>query len=1737
MLRFHSNRYAFIRNKFLLRQRFRMGVGMNSFEQDMRLLYQAYWDREPTRDQLDVLNKLRYEQLLSLDEVRAVVIDSSVMADVADTPVGLAKAQLTQWYETYNDGTPGLELVAGWSQMLTAGLSVSQVEGLTLTAFAAWGDATPARMNSITNPGLVLPLRNDATVVALSDWYTQKYKAVPDALLVDYWQQQVFVGKSLGTIESNTAYGYQKLGAKAGELLNPVANGGEIRGDVGFIFSRDAAGKDIVDGALTKVWDAQHATDGQPLYVRLAGQPTADVALVLDTADPDKGLLAVGPGGAPAARITLSFTPDTWAVPQLFTALRGPAVSVVGSATNGFFAESFSDDPAYSHLMLGNNDPFLVSTVVTDHKAGATVASDFSILTDETTGHLSVVLNTRPSADVTVVVRGLGDEYAVNGTAPNGPEVLVFKPDAWNKPQSLTLTRYDFQPGQVSTDNRVVLEFVSDDPDYAAAPAQSVAIRVAEETDNHVSVEINNALHDQFLIYNVYDAVLGRAPDPLGDGYWVAQYEQGASLREIATSFLQSAEAIRLHGSTPDSQQLVDRLYQNLLDRSATSAELSRWAADIAANKATLADVVVTLARSNEAAVEFLQETMPVAPLVDNLYHAVLGRAPDASGSTYWATQYEQGLSLRKIATSFLQSEEATRLYGATPDSQALVDQLYQNLLDRSATSAELVRWTADLAAHKATLADVVVALVRSDEAMASYVDRTGSVVDGPMPPSVLAVGDSLGLVGLGDMWNLPQVGLSLLRSELQAELDASKPLSAGGPSLDILGDSLLATANFLSGELGALDLPLIGKLGSRAADLIKSIDQGIAATLGGTLPALQGDNTPTLLAANAPTSNFNFDAKTGAFSLSLDGVMPLGKLDVSSDLGLPKVIRFESTGQVAASLTYGLSLAGTAADGTLTFDKSKTFLNAGLKVDGENLSLGGHLGPLSIVARDQASPTTQVASATGKDTYADLNLKFSLDAPGIDPVFNYSGETAPGWLSGTPSLTATGNGQISLGVSTASNFGDGVVANTVEALLPRYKFDLTLPLSVNAALGLDSNKNLNLGVATASKLLLDNIGVQPADFVVGALKPVIGLMTWVTDPAYKVMDAILNKTIDVSAVYAQPDGFWQNFGANLSAVTNAKAVIDGTLRSVFSQLDYNGDGKLQLFDIPRAAVQIFSDLATASPLKAKAMLEYRLGDVIDATIDYGDAIGRPFQQAKDFYKNVWAGATSPYTQVELTKSPGWSDGLVDKLIAEFHLPGVQAMAPAMAAFDSAYVGSWQSLYGEYAKAYTGNSSPYIKSPTFFQIYRGWLGDAADKVVSKIQSDQSLVDVVNTAKKVIDTIDVIYGTLKTLHGLSQNLQAVEDNQFTLSLGNASVDLLGGKPGDFSFNPSIPESYKPTPDAPTTFPATFNNGVLRFTDNNPVVVADPAPASNLSKVDTGISAVDAVFDTLGDLGVDIPVLTNPGLLGNLIVGNPVDLVTFDPQIPTLAGRLTLPLDFLDIITGKLGLVLPKEVTDFVGLSLKGAVSLGVAIQDNLKLGVDTYGLQKWVDSGFSKDSALPALADSFYVAQGTMPDGRAAPAVSLSLDPFVGIYGGLVNKPTGNLISSLQLDPIVKFLADGVKLNVGFAAGAVDASALAGINLDTTTNLYLNDPGLANGVDGKLRLSEVQANIANGLKLFDVVSHGALDLGLKLDASVNPGQIKVTSSWPFVADVITGVIKALVPTLGIKVDANYHTDLW
>jgi hypothetical protein len=124
-------------------------------------------------------------------------------------------------------------------------------------------------------------------------------------------------------------------------------------------------------------------------------------------------------------------------------------------------------------------------------------------------------------------------------------------------------------------------------------------------------------------IDELYRRVLGRAPEPGGQAYWLGQLAGGRTLEAVAAAFHASDERFARVGATHAG--LVDALYRDVLGRAPDAAGRAAWI-----------DRLDRGMPRTDVAASFYGSLESRRQRVDRAYAEVLGRPPDAAGRDFW---------------------------------------------------------------------------------------------------------------------------------------------------------------------------------------------------------------------------------------------------------------------------------------------------------------------------------------------------------------------------------------------------------------------------------------------------------------------------------------------------------------------------------------------------------------------------------------------------------------------------------------------------------------------------------------------------------------------------------------------------------------------------------------------------------------------------------------------------------------------------------------------------------------------------------------------------------------------------------------------------------------------------------------------------------------------------------------------------------------------------------------------
>ncbi|WNZ00167.1 cadherin-like domain-containing protein [Sulfurospirillum sp. 'SP'] len=111
--------------------------------------------------------------------------------------------------------------------------------------------------------------------------------------------------------------------------------------------------------------------------------------------------------------------------------------------------------------------------------------------------------------------------------------------------------------------------------------------------------------------------------------------------------------------------------------------------------------------------------------LITELYIATFGRAPDATGLTYWVNNVtSNGWSLENVAQSFFDQSETQLMYPSTLQTSDFIDQVYNNVLNRVADTSGKSYWLAELNAGTITRNNFIIAVINGAKSGGTTSDK-----------------------------------------------------------------------------------------------------------------------------------------------------------------------------------------------------------------------------------------------------------------------------------------------------------------------------------------------------------------------------------------------------------------------------------------------------------------------------------------------------------------------------------------------------------------------------------------------------------------------------------------------------------------------------------------------------------------------------------------------------------------------------------------------------------------------------------------------------------------------------------------------------------------------------------------------------------------------------------------------------------------------------------------------------
>jgi hypothetical protein len=157
------------------------------------------------------------------------------------------------------------------------------------------------------------------------------------------------------------------------------------------------------------------------------------------------------------------------------------------------------------------------------------------------------------------------------------------------------------------------------------------------------------------FIARAYLGILTRDADYAGFRAWLEVLLDGMSREQIVQFFLESGEFQAKFGSNLTNSQFVDRMYANVLLRSADVGGFNAWVGGLNSGQITRAQVALIFLDSLEfQSLSASQNRLDVSLL----YFGLLQRDPDPGGFSAWVEALNSGLPFTMAIDAFLMSGE-----------------------------------------------------------------------------------------------------------------------------------------------------------------------------------------------------------------------------------------------------------------------------------------------------------------------------------------------------------------------------------------------------------------------------------------------------------------------------------------------------------------------------------------------------------------------------------------------------------------------------------------------------------------------------------------------------------------------------------------------------------------------------------------------------------------------------------------------------------------------------------------------------------------------------------------------------------------------------------------------------------------------------------------------------------------------------------------------------------------------
>jgi hypothetical protein len=270
------------------------------------------------------------------------------------------------------------------------------------------------------------------------------------------------------------------------------------------ITDNDIAGVTIVQsGGSTVLGEAGSSADTYTAVLNT--QPTANVTLI---AQPDEQS-SLGQGAGEA--ISMVFTPSNWNVPQTITVTPIDDVDAEGLHKSIITHSVTSTDLDYNRISVSG----IIAQITDNDVAGLSITESNAstcVSEDGVTDTYTVVLNTRPTADVILTVTP--DTQCNLGEGAGEGIELTFTPTNWNVAQTITVRGVDDYFAEGRHAGTITHIFASTDTIYNGLAVRDVTVTIDDNDTEAVNVVDSNGetrVNEAGTLVDSYQIVLSTA--------------------------------------------------------------------------------------------------------------------------------------------------------------------------------------------------------------------------------------------------------------------------------------------------------------------------------------------------------------------------------------------------------------------------------------------------------------------------------------------------------------------------------------------------------------------------------------------------------------------------------------------------------------------------------------------------------------------------------------------------------------------------------------------------------------------------------------------------------------------------------------------------------------------------------------------------------------------------------------------------------------------------------------------------------------------------------------------------------------------------------------------------------------------------------------------------------------------------------------------------------------------------